>query len=250
TSANHTPIKPFIVLSSIESTNNYAMAKLHAGMVDHGACLLALEQYGGKGQRGKRWLSAPGENITMSVIISPSKLGQARLSTFPFILSATIALGCYDFIKDFNIPDVSIKWPNDIYIGDRKAAGILIENSYKGASWEGSIAGIGININQTTFSPDAARPVSLKMVTTITHDVVECGRKLHGRLLQRLIAIANENAIMGEFNTLLYRRGKRTRMRRDNISFEAVIDHVSMSGELVTSDPFEQRFKVGEIEFV
>ncbi|HWJ29844.1 MAG TPA: hypothetical protein VNS32_25115, partial [Flavisolibacter sp.] len=68
TSANHTPITPFIILSTTESTNNYAMAKLHAGMVQHTSCFFAIEQTGGRGQRGKQWLSNPGDNITMSSV--------------------------------------------------------------------------------------------------------------------------------------------------------------------------------------
>ena len=79
-------------------------------------------------------------------------------------------------LKIFKFTDVSIKWPNDIYIGDRKAAGILIENIYKGGSWNGSVAGIGINLNQTSFHPMRPRPVSLKMITGNDYDVIECGR--------------------------------------------------------------------------
>ncbi|MBL7698430.1 MAG: biotin--[acetyl-CoA-carboxylase] ligase [Chitinophagaceae bacterium] len=248
TSANHTPTAPFVILSSVESTNNYAMAKLHVGMVDHGFCFLALEQSAGRGQRGKQWLSKPGENITMSSVFAPEMKSPSQLFTFPFLLSASMALGCYDFIKDLGISAVSIKWPNDLYIGDRKAGGILIENNYKGDAWHRSVVGTGVNINQVDFSEAAGKPVSLKMVTGKQYDVVKLGKKLFAHLLKRYETI--DGSTMKEYNGLLYRKGEEVRMKKDNIVFTARIDHVSESGELVTAGPVERRFKVGEVEFV
>jgi BirA family biotin operon repressor/biotin-[acetyl-CoA-carboxylase] ligase len=144
--ANHNPTGPFIILSHVESTNNYAMAKVHSGINVPETCFLAFSQTAGKGQRGKQWNTAAGENITMSIILSAP-----AHKTNPFVFSAGMALACYDFIKEINIEDVSIKWPNDVYIGDRKAGGILIETVYKGSSWEWAIVGIGINMNQIQF---------------------------------------------------------------------------------------------------
>ncbi len=108
TFANHAPIGPFIILSKVDSTNNYAMAKLHARMVSAGTCFQAVEQTAGKGQRGKDWIVKPGENITMSVAVQPSLY-------MPFIYSAAAALACFDFIKNLVNDEVYIKWPNDIY---------------------------------------------------------------------------------------------------------------------------------------
>src|SRR5688572_17852040 len=92
TLADNVPRGPFIILSLVESTNNYAMAKLHAGMVIPGTCFLALDQTAGKGQRGRSWVVNPGENITMSAVLQP-------FSYKPFLFSAAVALGCYDFTK-------------------------------------------------------------------------------------------------------------------------------------------------------
>lgn len=248
TFANHTPTTPFVILSSVESTNNYAMAKLHAGMVDHGFCLLALEQTAGRGQRGKQWLSKPGHNITMSSVFSPEMQAHNRLHTFPFVFSASMALGCYDFIKDFNISGVSIKWPNDLYINDRKAGGILIENTYKGDTWHRSVVGTGININQDEFPEAARQPISLKMITGLQYNIITLGKKLFDYLLNRFETTGD--ATMAEYNSLLYRKGAEVKLKKDNIVFSAVVDHVSESGELVTGGRIEQRFKVGEVEFV
>lgn len=100
------------------------MAQATAGHASHGTAYFALQQTAGKGQRGKIWHTTPGENIMMSVVIQPEPLKTSQ----QFLLSAAIALGCYDFFKNYAGEETSIKWPNDIYWRDRKAAGILIES--------------------------------------------------------------------------------------------------------------------------
>jgi BirA family biotin operon repressor/biotin-[acetyl-CoA-carboxylase] ligase len=252
TFANHTPIKPFIVLSTTESTNNYAMAKLHAGMVEHPTCFFAIEQTQGRGQRGKQWLSKPGDNITMTTVFSVSGRILANVTAFPFVLSAAMALGCYDFIKDCRLPHVSIKWPNDIYLGDRKAAGMLIENVYHGSSWEWSVVGTGVNINQQRFPPEAGKAVSFQMITGHTYDNIKLGKRLFTFLTARFDSL-NDAAlpgIMAEYNAYLYRKGEQVRLRKGNMVFTAVINGVSASGELIATSASEQRYNVGEVEFV
>lgn len=247
---------PFIILSKVESTNNYAMAKLHAGMLVSGTSLLALEQTAGKGQRGKRWLSNAGENITMSTVFSTSdrlsgENGQV-FSRYPFLFSATMALACYDFIKAFNIQRISIKWPNDLYLGDRKAAGILIENIYLGNSPEWSVVGTGINLNQDSFPSLENKAVSMAMVTGKKYDTIRMAKLLqkhiHSKYIQSLRLTPEE--IMEEYNSLLFRKNEEVRLKNNNIVFSSRIIKVSINGELVTEDHIERRFKVGEVEFV
>jgi BirA family biotin operon repressor/biotin-[acetyl-CoA-carboxylase] ligase len=252
TSANHTPITPFIVLSTTESTNNYAMAKLHAGMVDQPTCFFAIEQTKGRGQRGKQWLSNPGNNIIMSSAFALSTANSAHVTAFPFVFSAAMALGCYDFIKDCGLPGVSIKWPNDIYLGDRKAAGILIENVYRGSKWEWSVVGTGVNINQERFPIDAGKAISFKMITGDHYDNIGLGKRLFGSLINRFDMLKKTSAtsIMAEYNNHLYKKGEQVKFKKGNITFEAKIKSVVESGELITTGATEQCFNVGEIEFV
>jgi BirA family transcriptional regulator, biotin operon repressor / biotin---[acetyl-CoA-carboxylase] ligase len=252
TFANHTPITPFIVLSTTESTNNYAMAKLHAGMVQHGTCFFAVEQTNGRGQRGKKWLSNPCDNITMSTLFALTDGVSANIGAFPFVLSAAMALACYDFIKDCGLPDVSIKWPNDVYVGDRKAAGILIENLYRGSSWDWSVVGTGVNVNQECFPPEAGNAVSFQMVTGNNYNSLTLGKRLFRFLHERFNMLKHDTAptVMNEYNAHLFKKGGRIKLRKGNIVFSAHIDGVAASGELVTTGAAEQRFKVGEVEFV
>ncbi|HUQ67057.1 MAG TPA: biotin--[acetyl-CoA-carboxylase] ligase [Flavitalea sp.] len=252
TFANHTPIRPFIILSITESTNNYAMAKLHAGMVKHPTCFFAIEQTHGRGQRGKTWIANPGDNITMSSVFTLSGSISSHIFTFPFLLSAAMALGCYDFIKDCSIPDVSIKWPNDIYSGDRKAAGILIENLYRGRNWHQTVVGTGININQTSFPDHLTKAVSFKMLTGEHYDTLKHGKTLFAFLINRFerLKTVSTESIMTEYNSLLYCRGSEVKLKKQNISFIAKISHITPFGELVTIGATEQSFKVGEVEFI
>ncbi|HRF27627.1 MAG TPA: biotin--[acetyl-CoA-carboxylase] ligase, partial [Ferruginibacter sp.] len=126
------PAKLFQVLDTIDSTNNYAMGQIHAGLAHHGSAWMAREQFSGKGQRGKTWESEPGRNIALSICLNPG----AAYHPNPFLFSARLAIICRDFVQTL-VPDkVKIKWPNDIYIGDRKAGGLLVENIYQGQSWK------------------------------------------------------------------------------------------------------------------
>ncbi len=245
TLVHNTPNEPFIILSSIGSTNNYAMAKLHAGMVPGGTCFMAIEQTAGKGQRGRSWEGGAGKNITMSTVFQPAAYE-------PFLYSAAMALACYDFINGFDVKNVSIKWPNDIYIGDRKAAGILIENMMRGATWQWAIVGTGINLNQDEFPASLVKAISIKQATGAYHDLVSSARLLHQRILirEKWLKSSSSSEIMDEYNLRLYKKNAEVRLKNGPAVFNTVIKEVSAGGELITYDTIERRFNVGEIEFV
>lgn len=246
TLADNLPIGPFIILSGVESTNNYAMAKLHAGILEHGTCLMALVQTAGKGQRGKKWVARPGENITMTTVLQPP-------SYKPFTYSAAIALACYDFIKAFGIENVAIKWPNDIYIGDRKAAGILVENIFQGGVWQWAIAGTGINLNQEEFPSEIAQKAgSIKLATGKDYEVGVSAKQLHKHIISRheWVKTFSSVEVMQEYNAKLYKRGEELRLKNGPIVFSTVIDRVEEDGTMITKDAVERRFAVGEIEFL
>ncbi len=235
----------FIELGSVDSTNNYAMAKVHAGLASHGMVFFAHEQLAGKGQRGKTWISTPGENIIMSAVLEPLFLKPSQ----QFLLSACIALGCYSFLLKFTAQHLSIKWPNDLYWRDRKAGGILIESVCKGQDWLFAVVGIGININQTLFPPAAARPVSLKQISGKTFTVVDMAKTLCAELNSGYEELRNGklDSLLFRYNQVLYSRGRRVKLKKGNELFETTILEVSPEGHLLTSDG---SFDFGEIEWV
>jgi BirA family biotin operon repressor/biotin-[acetyl-CoA-carboxylase] ligase len=243
----------FIELGSVDSTNNYAMAQAAAGSAGHGTLYFARDQWAGKGTRGRTWSSRPGENIILSAVIEPVAL----VSSQAFALSACAALACHDLFSHYAGTEITrIKWPNDLYWGDRKAGGILIENSFRGDRWAFAIVGIGININQTEFPatefPATARhPVSLRQITGQSYDAVQLARELGTCLDRRYCELAaGIPGLMALYNTRLYRLGQEVRLRKDNVAFDTVVTGVSAQGYLLTKDVLEREFSFGEVEWV
>ena len=122
-------------------------------------------QTAGRGQRGHTWESRAGENLTFSVVLEPHFLPIAE----QFMLLEAVALALSDFFAEVGV-GTKIKWTNDIYVGNRKAVGILIEHNYSGGKLSRTIVGIGINVNQTEFSADIPNPISLSLLTGEKYD--------------------------------------------------------------------------------
>jgi BirA family biotin operon repressor/biotin-[acetyl-CoA-carboxylase] ligase len=164
------------------------MAKIKEGLAESGSCVRANFQTHGKGQHGRVWVSSEGQNIICSYILELKKLNTVKkwTPTDQIGFSAAIALGIRTFFDAYTNGDTKIKRPNDIYWRDRKAGGILIENLLKGTEWTWTVIGIGININQTVFTPDAANPVSLKQITGRDWDILSLQKELSKALTQSI----------------------------------------------------------------
>ncbi len=238
----------FIELESVDSTNNYAMARAAAGSAGHGTLYFAHDQWAGKGQRGRTWTSKPGENIILSAVLEPLAFSSSQV----FALSAGVALACRDLLSRYAGDQATrIKWPNDLYWNDRKAGGILIENSFRGDRWAFAIAGIGININQSDFPESARNPISLRQITGRSHDPVQLARELGACLDRRYSELeAGPSAVIAEYNSRLYRLGQEVRLKKDNAVFDTVVTGVSTQGRLLTRDVLEREFSFGEVEWI
>ena len=169
---------PLIELSTIDSTNIYAMAQIKAGLAKSGSCFRADFQTHGKGQHGRVWESAKGQNMICSYILELKNLDVLKkwTPTDQMGFSAAIAVGARTFFAAFAGSETKIKKPNDIYFRDRKAGGILIENLVRGKEWTWAVIGIGMNINQTAFSSAAvnsvsSNPISLQEISNQSWDV-------------------------------------------------------------------------------
>ncbi len=236
----------FVILDRVESTNNYAMQQLNDGKAAHGQAWFAKEQWGGKGQRGKSWISMPNENIIFSIAIRPNSSFRAK----PFLLSAFIAVICRAFLEKETNQPIKIKWPNDLYFGDRKAGGILIENVYKNKDWQWAVIGIGINVNETEFAKDISNAVSLCTMSKKKYDPILLAKKLHQKILialdDTLLDAAN---ILNEFNNHLYKKNEWVQLKKGVIVFKTKIIEVNGYGQLITENNMEQGFEVGEVIF-
>ena len=241
------PSQNIIVLEIAESTNNYAMGLIQKGAVSSGTGIFAYEQTAGKGRRGKSWVTVPGQNITLSIVVEMK--WQPVLDQFP--LSVAVALACQDFIAEKVENEVCIKWPNDIFITDSKAAGILIENVIKGTLWQWSVIGIGVNVNQGSFEGIDAEVTSLKKESGKEYDILKSAKELQGSVLRRIeeLKAGKFSQMMDEYNKHLYGRDRLVKLKKDNVVFETIIQSVSPAGQLLTKDVLERQFNFDEVVF-
>ncbi len=243
----------FKILDSVDSTNNYAMAKVRQGMAKHGMAFVTKEQTAGKGQRGKTWRSISGQSIAMSLIL---KMDMLRIDQ-QFYLSICMALAANDFLNKYSGGQTTIKWPNDLYWCDRKAAGVLIENvvstgQLQTRNWQWAVVGIGININQTDFDASLPNPVSLKQITGKEYDVIVLAEELYYLMMKWFDKLLEKNysELHAAYLQQLYKKNEKVRLKKENAVFETVIKSVNTQGQLITQDAIERVFNVGEIEWI
>lgn len=234
------------VLDSCPSTSAVLAALPDA---HHGTVITAREQTAGRGQRGNSWEAEPGKNLSFSILIEPESLRADR----QFELSMAVALAVSDSIDSLlgrqgSAERTSVKWPNDIYVGDKKICGILIENSLCGMEIERSIAGIGINVNQKIFLSDAPNPVS---VIHFTGKETELGQFLEEVCANILIECENidSNSLLPRYMARMWRGSGQWPFREPGGDvFEASIAGVAPDGMLTLSNGRTYAFK--EIAFV
>jgi BirA family biotin operon repressor/biotin-[acetyl-CoA-carboxylase] ligase len=181
------------------------MDQIKLGLAKSGSCYTADFQTNGKGQHGRVWESSKGQNLLCSYILELNTLDALKnwTPTDQIGFSAAIALGARAFFAAFAGSETKIKKPNDIYFSDRKAGGILIENLVRGKEWTWTVIGIGMNINQSSFSSAAvnsvsSNPISLQEITNKIWDLKQ---------MQQHLSEALSNAIqnwlqLGEAATL------------------------------------------------
>lgn len=216
----------------------------------HGDIVWAERQTAGRGQRGHTWTSPEGENLTFSVVLEPRFLPVGD----QFLLLETVALALTDTFAGYGIA-TRIKWTNDIYAGDRKMVGILIEHNYSGERLSRTIAGIGINVNQSLFDPSLPNPTSMAAQTGRTFDREEVLRRFAACLGRRYAQLEGGDAesLHADYNGRLYRLGETHTYRLpDGTPFEASIEGVRPSGELLLrhGDGTSKGYLFKEVEFV
>lgn len=251
----NTPIGlPFTELTEVDSTNIYAMNQVKTNLAGHGAAFLAQKQWAGKGQMGKVWEAETGQNILLSVVLDPKKLVFDGLALEPSVVSMLVAVGCFNFFITYAGDETSIKWPNDIYWRDRKAAGILIENSFRGPIWQWSIAGMGVNINQTEFGTGLNKAVSLKQITGKTFQVPALAKELCSYIdaaLQMLID-KGPDTLLALYNNVLYKKGEQVQLEIEGQKITATICRVLSNGhlEIETENGIKQSHALGDIQWL
>jgi BirA family biotin operon repressor/biotin-[acetyl-CoA-carboxylase] ligase len=214
----------------VSSTNSVASAMMREGKSEDGTVITASFQESGRGQAGNTWESEPGKNLLISVILHPAAVKPEE----QFVISQFVSLAVCDLVGRY-APDVAVKWPNDIYCGNRKIAGILIEHSIIGPKLAGSVAGIGLNVNQLVFTGGAPNPVSLAMLTGSNHDLARITRELTEQLdsRYRMVTGGEWTRLEEEYQQLLYRRGEWHSYSDSSGIFRGMIESVRNDGMLM-----------------
>ena len=210
-------------IKATHSTNTLLKELLAKGEWPEGERFLYTAfQTAGRGQAGNGWESEEGKNLLCSILLPPNK----NL----YFLNIAIGVALLRVIGE----DFTIKWPNDIYFGDKKVAGILIENAIIGNEIKYSIAGIGLNVNQTTFVSDAPNPVSLKQIRGQEYDI----ERLMNHLFETVQRVLNESEqeVWAYYKSHLYRREGFWPFEDKDGPFEAAIKDVLPTGEIVLED--------------
>ena len=212
-----------------DSTNNYAANQLLTKRPSDGSVFIADSQIVGRGQASNTWESEPNMNLTFSILLYPDFLEISR----QFELSKTISLGVADYLNEMT-SNVCIKWPNDIYLQNRKVAGILIENSIRTNKIASSIIGIGLNINQNKFVSDAPNPVSLSQITGHVYNLEESLSELCLKLdaRYRQLKSGEFREIDEDYSALLYLQGIWAPFSDENGDFEGRVLGVDAIGRL------------------
>ena len=236
-------------IKELPSTNSHASLLLRNKNLPEGSVIYTNFQSGGRGQAGNSWESEDGKNLLISIVLYPGMISPED----QFYISMAVSLGICDFLKRF-INEITIKWPNDIYVKNDKIAGILIENSIMGNQIENTIAGIGININQENFLSDAPNPVSLRIITGMTYDLPICLNQLAADLDRRYKQLISEDfaRLRIEYISKLYRHNKWHDFRDQNGVFSGRIVTVTNNGKLQieSQDDIIREYSFKEVDFI
>lgn len=232
-------------MDTVDSTNNYAMELIRDNKAHDGLAILARHQTQGKGQRGKVWIDAAGESINCSVIIQPAyyKIEQ------PFHLVAFAACALRKVIEATIRLPVQIKWPNDIYVNDKKAAGILIESITRGNEWQWAVIGFGINVNQSAFPSDIQNPVSLRQLSGKNYDIKRLAEDCLN-ILSKELHHKNFAEIFSSYNKYLYKRGQEITLRHKEEVFTDILSGVDENGSLLLEGNIYPAFRTGEVNWI
>ena len=212
----------------VGSTNDIALELARLGEPE-GLVITADSQTDGRGRRGRVWHDEPGQSIIMSAILRPA-IPASEMPKLSFVASLAVAewLGAECGL------DCALKWPNDVLVGNRKLAGILIELA--GAA---AVAGIGVNVNQRRFSDDLTdSATSLAIETGQSYDVPALTKSLAGHVFavyERFLASGFEG-ILADWRKYMWGVGTRVEVLAEGRSLNGIIRGVDESGALLVED--------------
>ncbi|WP_339626691.1 biotin--[acetyl-CoA-carboxylase] ligase [uncultured Winogradskyella sp.] len=235
-----------IKLNAIDSTNAYLKDMISAVLPKDFTVVIADNQTGGRGQMGTIWQTETGKNLTASVFKLIPKLKVED----QFYISMAVSVAIYKSLETFKIPQLSVKWPNDILSADKKLCGTLIENVIKSNKFEGSIIGFGLNINQKYFE-NLPKASSMSLIAGQLFDKNEVFLEILKQLKIQLNLLTTEKfaQIKDQYETSLFRKDKPSTFKTKGKMFSGIIKGVTNTGQLNvwTEDAIIKTFNLKEV---
>ena len=228
-----------IHIEETESTNRWLKEN------GDGTMVVATDyQTAGKGCGSNSWESERGKNLTFSMLIHPDGI----LANDQFHITEVVSVAMCKMLQSYIYNKVEIKWPNDIYVGDKKICGILIENRLQGQAIKDCIIGIGLNVNQTEFKSDAPNPVSLRQLTGKETDINE----LLTAFLECFDREFKSKTTCFAYREMLYKKGKDSLYKSKTTCFTARLMDVLPDGRLLLVDKEgqERTYAFKEVQFI
>jgi BirA family biotin operon repressor/biotin-[acetyl-CoA-carboxylase] ligase len=239
-----------IYLPSCHSTNDLALEMIKDDKAEDGMIIITTDQIKGRGQRGNKWLTKPGENLTFSIILDTCEIKSTDFFKLSMAISLGIIEGLNHQLSTINY-QLKVKWPNDIYFEDKKLGGILIENVFRGSGSVWSVVGIGININQTEFN--YLNATSLSFISGHAYDLQTVLEGITTEIEKYFLLIKNldPDQIKRLYLQKLYKFKEINIFKAGEETFEGVIEDIDDVGKLIVNHEGTLRsFNMQEVKFL
>ena len=234
-------------LSTSPSTNQYCLENLESFDKDALTVVYTSVQTSGRGQIGRKWYCGEGLDLATSFVYFPQDLKAID----QFQINLLFSLSMREAIQNITKQETLIKWPNDIYIGDRKVAGILIQNMIRGEQIKATVMGIGLNVNTRSFPEDLPNPISVSQIIETDLNIVEVLHSLAHKLCHSISHQRDPAQMKNDFEQEMYGLKVKRQFKIDEHIVEGVILGIHPSGRLkVEIDGVERQFGFREIQLV
>lgn len=259
-STKNTPLFPKVAFryDTLHSTNTTAVNAVQGPTPPaHGDVVWTDAQSAGRGQGSNRWHSSPGDNLTLSVIAYPETLEAPQLFDLTKVTGLAVRQTVAHYIGESPAAPVTVKWPNDVYVGDKKIAGILVQNGLRGNRVAWSVMGIGLNVNEHNFPSSLVdTATSIRLQTGKDHYLETVANYLFEQLSYQYEQLRPENRtrLTDTYHHYLYRKGvvSHFQLTATGQLFKGIIRGVNQHGQLRVEQPVgrESAFSVGEIKLL
>jgi BirA family transcriptional regulator, biotin operon repressor / biotin---[acetyl-CoA-carboxylase] ligase len=239
-----------IKLNAIDSTNDFLKELSKNQSLENFTTVVANSQTKGRGQMGTQWVSEDGNNLIMSVLVKDLAIFVDDV----FVLNCMVSVAVVQALGQFEVPNLSIKWPNDIMSDSKKIAGILIENSIKPDSSFYSVVGIGLNVNQKQFI-DLPNASSMSLQTKRDFDLEDVLEKVLFQLnvYYDFVISGKVDELWDLYHHYLFKKNVPVVFEDvDEKRFMGIINQVNRQGklEVFLEDDSVQSYTIKEIKMI